>query len=130
VNPNPALWEDGWVTSLARPIAEAGGWYVFVFFVLFMLIGAFGILNLLTAVFIEEHCPRSGDCFVAHGVTASQELYAARDEEKEKQELENKKKKLESLVQIKVEARAVSIPVKRMACRKFFKRWTLMAVAS
>ena len=33
---------------------QTGGPLYFVFFVLYMLIGAFGILNLLTAVFIEQ----------------------------------------------------------------------------
>jgi len=49
---------DSWTSQVARPIAELTssyphlGW-TYVFFLLYTLLGAFGILNLLTAVFVN-----------------------------------------------------------------------------
>jgi len=76
------ITEDGWVSDVARPHMNEGGAAYFIFFCIYVLIGTFGILNLLTAIFIEE-------------------LVEAQRVEKEEQIQRNKKKKYESLTEIR-----------------------------
>jgi len=80
------ITEDGWVTDIARPHMEAaikmngvgaGFWYFF-FFAFYVIFGAFGILNLLTAIFVEH-------------------LYAEQDGAKRRKDLLEKRLKLTQL---------------------------------
>jgi hypothetical protein len=57
-----AITEDGWVTDIARPLMEAGiehqgpgmGVLYFSLMTIYLFVGTFGILNLLTAIFVEH----------------------------------------------------------------------------
>ena len=44
---------DSWISGLARPLGHTVGIAAWAFFLLFMVFGSLGFLNLMTAVFVN-----------------------------------------------------------------------------